>query len=418
MTPLAIAASAALVLAVVLVIVWIRLRARNAELEVLNQVGSQLSATLDPEQVLAMLASETHRLFRWDFFFIALASPDRREIRISFLAEQGWKVSQRTLPWGEGLTGRCILLGESIVWSGEELAGDVPGGDGFEPRSIVVAPMKVSGEVIGAISIQSYRAGAYGRSAVRFLETVAAKAATAIHNADLYERGERARKERDEFFSLVTHELKTPLASVSGYAELAGRALETGEIESAKQSIRTVVAEARRLSGLAEDVLEAARLDAGKFRLRLAPTDLGELTEEVVSRLARVSGRSVGCEIAGTLPELSLDRLRMTQVIENLVSNALKYSEPEDAVSVRCDAEREAVVLEVRDDGRGIASESLPFLFERFYRAGGSRAPGTGLGLFVTREIVAAHGGRIDVESVVGQGSRFTVRLPIPDGSR
>jgi signal transduction histidine kinase len=406
-----------LLLSVALIAVSIRLRARNGELEALNQIGGHLGASLDPEQVLVVLARETSRLFRWDFFFIALASPDRREIRISFLAEQGWKVSQRTLPWGEGLTGRVIMLGESVVWGGEQISGDVPGGEGFEPRSIVVSPLRASGKVIGAISIQSYRSHAYGRSAIRFLETVASKAATAIQNAELYEREQRARRERDEFFSLVTHELKTPLASISGYAELAGRALETGEIISAKQSIRTVVTEARRMAVIAEDVLEAARLDAGRFQLQRTTTNLAEVLVEVVARLGRVSGREIGCEVDDAMPELKLDRSRITQVIENLVSNAIKYSDPEDAVSVSCRREDQCAKLEVRDDGRGIASEALPFIFERFYRAGLSRAAGTGLGLFVTREIVAAHGGTIAVESTLGEGSRFTVRLPLGDAS-
>ena len=232
---------------------------------------------------------------------------------------------------------------------------------------------------------------------------------------------ERLNQVRQDFVANVSHELKTPLTSVRGYAEtLLDGGLE--DVEHRESFVRTIREQSIRLESLVDDLLSLADLERPDMRLRREPFDLREAVERQIAILrarAEQASLTIDLEPGPPAPVLA-DRLRIDQVIANLLDNAIKYTEW-GGVRVRLGRAGTRVSCEVEDTGSGIPAEDVPRIFERFYRVDKARSRekgGTGLGLAIVRHILALHGGRISVESVVGRGSTFRFDLPpAPAGS-
>ena len=225
---------------------------------------------------------------------------------------------------------------------------------------------------------------------------------------------------RQQMVADVAHELRTPLANIRGYLE----AIEDGVVEADEATLRTLREEAAHLNRLIDDLQELAQAEAGNLRLDrgpMAPDELiGRATGAVRAR-ATDRGITLTTTAAPDLPAVEVDPQRITQVLHNLLTNALTHTPAGGEVAVEARrADDGLIAISVADTGSGIAPEDLPHIFERFYRADSSRSRatgGSGLGLTITRRIVEAHGGTIDVASELGRGSTFTFTLPIaPDG--
>jgi two-component system, OmpR family, sensor kinase len=220
---------------------------------------------------------------------------------------------------------------------------------------------------------------------------------------------------KGEFVSAVSHELRTPLTSIKGYLEsvLAEEAGPLNDLQ--REELEIVYRNATRLQDLANDLLTLARLESGRIDMELRPLDvcglLAELREELAPA-ARKRGLEIRLECGREL-EVEADELRLHQALGNLIGNAIKFSREDEPVGLRAADRGGEVVIEVSDRGVGIPAEEVPRLAERFYRAStAGDAQGTGLGLAITQEIVERHGGRLEVESQVGAGSTFRIRLP------
>jgi PAS domain S-box-containing protein len=227
---------------------------------------------------------------------------------------------------------------------------------------------------------------------------------------DITERKQVERLQR-EFLALVTHELKGPLTSLKGFAQLMRR---RGVYDA--RGIEAIISQGNHLERLINDLLDAVRIEAGQLDLRPGTVDLGALVESSVEQLRATENTHT---IQVTTPKESLrgtwDRDRLEQIVRNLLSNAIKYSPAGSDIGVTVGRCGDEACLTVADHGVGIAPSDLPRLFERFYRADDVRsyAQGLGLGLYITRSLVEAHGGRITVESMPDMGSSFTVWLPL-----
>ncbi len=226
---------------------------------------------------------------------------------------------------------------------------------------------------------------------------------------------EAARRREREFLASASHELKTPLTSIRGFAQ----ALVEGEVtdpEGIREAARVILDEATRLSRLVGDLLDLARLEAGRLSLERRPLDLAPLLEKAVRALspqAREKGIDLALEASAGLGTVG-DPDRLGQVVRNLLDNALRHTPPGGEVRVRARAVDGGVEVRVEDTGPGVPPELRERIFERFFKGGGST--GSGLGLAVAREIVRAHGGRIWVEDAPGGGAAFVVRLPAGAG--
>lgn len=229
---------------------------------------------------------------------------------------------------------------------------------------------------------------------------------------------EAAVKARDEFLSIASHELKTPLTSLMLQTQLLQRRQERGEVlppESVKRVLDQTTRQTERLARLVNDMLDISRLAAGKLALETEMFDLAELASDVVAKLGPQLSEAQ-CEVSVQAPEPVVgtwDRYRLEQVLTNFLTNAARYAAGKPVeVSVRRLEHR--AELRVRDNGRGIAQEDQERIFRKFERAvGGREVGGLGLGLFIVREIVEMHGGTVRVESGVGRGAAFTVALPL-----
>jgi signal transduction histidine kinase len=221
---------------------------------------------------------------------------------------------------------------------------------------------------------------------------------------------------KDEFISLVSHELRTPLTSIQGYVEL----LQDGDLTHEQQRFLGIVdRNAKRLLDLVSDLLFLAQFDAGRLTFELQPVDLEAVVADCIES-SLPAAQAKGIELRSSaehVPEVEGDPLRLAQVLDNLVSNAIKFTPQSGRVDVRLTAAGNLAVIEVQDTGHGLAEDEQAQLFERFFRS--SRAaedaiPGTGLGLAIAKTIVERHGGRIEIESAVGAGTTVHVELPLP----
>jgi PAS domain S-box-containing protein len=231
------------------------------------------------------------------------------------------------------------------------------------------------------------------------------------------DRAEEGIRQRDEFILVASHELNTPLTSLQLQLQRTQRALQKGNQQALGDSLEVVGRSVTRLTKLVQMLLDASRITAGRLRLEREELDLSSLAREVASRMQEEASR-LGCDIEVTAhgPVVGRwDRHRIDQVLTNLVSNAVKYGDRKP-VEVMVGREGDQAVVVVRDRGIGIADEEQQRIFDRFARAVSERNfGGLGLGLFIVGQIVAAHGGTIDVKSKINDGSTFTVRIPLDE---
>ena len=225
---------------------------------------------------------------------------------------------------------------------------------------------------------------------------------------------EEAEGRRRSLTADIAHELRTPTSNIQGYME----AIKDGLFQPEPETIDTIHEQSLLLSRLVDDLRLLAQVDGGELQLQRTQTRLEELVQSCVDALrprAEAKGVSLAVDVAETLPELDLDPTRIAQAVGNLLDNAVTHTPEGGSVTVSAQAVADAVEVVVADTGPGIAPGDLQRVFDRFYRADPSRSRstgGTGLGLTIARRLVEAHGGSIEAESVVGQGSRFIIRLP------
>jgi two-component system phosphate regulon sensor histidine kinase PhoR len=270
--------------------------------------------------------------------------------------------------------------------------------------------------VVGEIEIGGEEPHQVLIHAVRFRATGARPGVVAVfHDVTELRRLENVRR---DFVANVSHELKTPLTAIRGFAET----LASGEVppEEMKSFSAVILKHAERLGNLIEDVLELSRIESRKGRLQPSPVDLCRVAETVASLMrSALEGRSLALELeleAG--PEAWADRRATEQILTNLLDNAAKYTDAGGRVTLRVGHDASDVILQVSDTGIGIPEEARSRIFERFYRVDRARSRdlgGTGLGLAIVKHLVQAMGGRIYVESQLGRGSTFSVRLPRAD---
>jgi signal transduction histidine kinase len=283
----------------------------------------------------------------------------------------------------------------------------------------MILPLTARGRTLGTLSLVSAESGRrYDERDRALAEELARRAAIAVDNARLYREANDAIRLRDDFLSIAGHELKTPLAAL--LLQLGGLLRQLNKeppLERAKvvERLGKATNHAGRLEALIDELLDVSRISSGRLKLERERLDLASLVEEIFARHtddAARTGTPLALRRVGGSVEGTWDRLRLDQVVTNLVGNALKYGRGKP-VEVTVEGAAQVVRLAVRDQGIGIAPEHQERIFERFERAVADRSyGGLGLGLWITRQIVEAHGGSVRVESAPAAGSTFLVELP------
>jgi signal transduction histidine kinase len=287
-------------------------------------------------------------------------------------------------------------------------------------RSGICVPLLARGRVLGALTLSIAGSGrVYGANDLALAEKLGYRAAMAIDNARLYYEAQNAVRMRDQFLSIASHELKTPLTALLGNAQmLQRRAAREGHFgERDQRALNVIAAQATRLNKMIAALLDISRIEMGQLSIARAPMDLGALARRVVAEMQPTFERhTIVYGDTGAPLVVEGDELRLEQVLHNLIGNAVKYSPAGGSIMVRVEQHGSSACVVVRDQGIGIPAASLARLFTRFYRAENvdpHNISGMGIGLFVVKEIVTLHGGTIEVDSQEQQGSTFTVCLPL-----
>ncbi|MDP9052402.1 MAG: GAF domain-containing protein, partial [Acidobacteriota bacterium] len=414
-------------------------RERAAELVTINSITQALASQLDRESLIQLVGNQVRDLFRAPIAYVSLL--DRARMVLEFPYTFGETAESR--PFGSGLTSQIIRTGQPLLIN-EDMEGTRSKmgiqAMGVSTASYLGVPIPSGGQMIGVISVQSTdQEGRFTEADQRLLSTIASAVGVAFHNANLYEEASHARAAAEQadaakssFLSTVSHELRTPLTSVLGFAKIIRRRLEERlfplipeddrKIQQTKaqvmENLKVVVSEGERLTKLIDDVLDLAKIEAGKFSWNMGEVSIGEVIDRAVAATASLfEAKSLRLvrNVDSDLPTVHGDEDRLIQVVINLISNAVKFT---DAGSITCSARLEggALVVGVTDSGIGIAPADQPKVFEKFKQVGDTltdKPKGTGLGLPICKEIVEYHGGQIWVESQPGEGSTFSFTLPV-----
>jgi len=292
-------------------------------------------------------------------------------------------------------------------------------------RSELVTPLLLGARTIGMLSLSREKTDAFSEDEIELVSLLGRLVATAVQNIRAYEAERRRVEElarlsqlRADFVSLVSHELRSPMAAVIGAArtlEDRWRMLSAPQRES---FLALIGDETSRLAELVGDVLDTSRIEAGTFSYHFDEVDLGRIVDEAVETAVLAQQEvPVVASVVGRIPSIRGDRARLRQVLGNLIENAVKYSPEGGEVRISAAAANGVVRIAVRDGGPGIPRDQQARIFEKFGRVDvpGASKPGTGLGLFIARSIAEAHGGSLDVTSDAEPGSTFTLTLPVGD---
>jgi len=289
---------------------------------------------------------------------------------------------------------------------------------GLGTQSAVVVPLVARGQMLGALTLGSETPGRYGPADLDLAREVAHRAAMAIDNARLYGQAQEGIRIREEFLTVASHELYTPITSLMLSLQAMLPSVRSGEAlnpQTMQKLLDLASRQGRRLTRLVGDLLDVSRIERGRLLLDLGEVELGALVREVVERLEPDLARSqCALSLAMNAPVTGhWDRSRLDQVITNLLANSIKFGAGRP-VEISVSAEGAVARLMVRDSGIGINVARQSRIFERFERAASAEHyGGLGLGLYISRRIVEAHGGSIRVDSRPGAGSTFSVELPV-----
>nr|WP_284732062.1 ATP-binding protein [Mesorhizobium sp. dw_380] len=402
------------------------------ELEALGEVSKAVNSTLDLDMVLQTIVAKAVQLSDTDAGTIYVFSGARQQFRLraSFgmndeliAAMSDQIIGLNDLGIGNAAGGYAPVqfpdLGAGTPSHVQKIVLDA----GYQ--SILVIPLLRPNKIVGALVVRRLKPGEFDKQVVDLMETFAAQSVLAIQNAKLFreikEKGrelEAASRHKSQFLANMSHELRTPLNSVLGFTELLVDGIYGELPEKAKTTVARVQANGRHLLGLINDVLDLSKIEAGQLTLAIEDYSAAQIVRSTVTAvepLARAKGLELSTTIAENLPIGRGDERRLTQVLLNLAGNAVKFTET-GAVDILANAVDGHFEITVRDTGPGIASKDQALIFEEFQQVDNSstrQKGGTGLGLAISKRIVEMHGGTIDVESVIGSGSTFRLKIPI-----
>jgi signal transduction histidine kinase len=396
---------------------------RSHMLDRANRCAQALGSSLELEEAFGSFIRELDGLVPFDRVAIMLLE----EGRVRVMATAGLKHDEVLRP-GEALPPGALV--DEVVHEGQTVYRRDMSDHRYPEevtltaiglRSRVAAPLLLGTTPIGMVSILRSEADAFDEDEVELAALLGRLLASSVQNMRAYESERATVAElrrlsalRADFVSLVSHELRSPMAAVIGAARTLEERWRELNADQRAAFLALIADETNRLATLIGDVLDTSRIEAGTFSYRFTEVDVAELVQATVAGFALHQDEvSVIARAEGVLPSVRGDRERLRQVLRNLLENAVKYSPAGEAVDVRARAEDGRVLVTVEDSGPGIPAEQHGLIFERFGRANvGLGKPGTGLGLFIARSIAEAHGGTLSVVSAPGKGAVFTLELP------
>ena len=381
---------------------------RVEELTMLQWIDRQLNETLDTTHAMNITLEWSARLCSAQSASLGLYDPEENAVRLFAHWGEEDEFSNR-----EQLDLTHPLIGQVFETLEAALQFSMPG---VEPaQTVLCVPIRRENNVAGILMLTASGNDGFDEDARALIARLADRAAIAIENGRLYDAVQAANRAKSEFVSLVAHELKVPMTSISGYADLMP---VVGELNSQQERfVATIKNAVQRMMVLVSDLTDISRMESGHLQVSMEQVDLVPVLEEVkegVMAQIQEHAHEFVEEIDADLPPVHGDRSRVVQVLTNLLSNAYKYTPDGGTITLRAQRNGDSVSVSVSDTGIGMTPEQLTKLGTKFWRAEHDHVagqPGTGLGLAITRNLLTLMGGDLDVQSEAGQGSIFTVTL-------
>jgi signal transduction histidine kinase len=397
------------------------------ELRALGEVSQAVNSTLDLETVLSTIVAKAVQLSDTEAGAIYGYDEQAHEFRL----RATYGMDQDLI---DALSQRHIGLEDPTVAPEPVQIADLreePPSDLNEVtlhagyRARMVAPLLRGEDIVGTLVVRRRTPGDFAKNTVDIIKTFAAQSALAIQNARLFHeiedksrQLEEASQHKSQFLANMSHELRTPLNAILGYTELMADGAYGEPSEKMVGILQRLEANGKHLLGLINDVLDLSKIEAGQLVLELSDycmQDIAQTVRSTLEPLASDKKLAFKVEMASELPPGHGDGRRLTQVLINLVGNAIKFTDAGE-IAIKAEANNGAFYVSVQDTGPGISSADQARLFQEFQQADNAitkKKGGTGLGLAISKRIIEMHGGRIWVESQPGQGSTFTFTLPV-----
>ncbi|WP_258804415.1 ATP-binding protein [Pseudarthrobacter sp. NS4] len=397
--------------------------------EQLRQVSAAVRATNDPEEIAKQVVAGFGRTFKADHVRLTTFEDNRVPLITATWNRPGLgPLPANALP-GEEEARRTA----DRLWAGADAAaGDAPASNIANTASTLAVPMGEGSSSLGIIWITSIdRPRKWSRAELGLIQHVAGNAAHGLIQSHLISSQQQVVKQlqqldkaKTDFLATVNHELRTPLTSIMAYLDMIQESTEQPVSSEVHQMLDIVVRNTERLRSLIEDMLSVSRNGLDDSLMHLTPVRLGQTLDLVAAALrplAKLQNVTIAVDPVPEDPEILADEVQLQQVFTNLVSNAIKFTPSGGRIEVGSESHAAAdgtrwATVSVADTGIGISSDEIDHVFTRFYRASNAMSgaiPGTGLGLAITKDIVARHGGHIDVASTLGAGTTVTVSLPL-----
>ncbi len=399
-----------------------QIQRRAIQLQATQEVSQAMTSIREPEVLLRRVTELIHANFAYTAVAIYIPEPGGGEIRCRMLcpANADWPAVVR--PGDGSLVERALRKSTTQIES--RSTDDVVE---WYRRTFtrVAVPMRMGEQTLGVLAIASAEREGIQQDELQVLDLLANQLAVAMENAQAYDRERLAKRQLEEaeafklrFLANMSHELREPLNQVLGFSRLMLKGLDGELTPQQREDVQRIHDNGQRLLALINDLLDISQLQAGLMELEFAPVHLGELIASVLptaSALVRGKEIELVTEVADHIPPVRADVARIRQTLVRLLTNAAKYTE-RGRITLRAWADAEQAYVSVSDTGIGIPPEDRERIFESFVKrpsSGGRRNSGAGLGLALSKEFIALHGGQIWVESAEGKGSTFTFSLPL-----
>jgi signal transduction histidine kinase/HAMP domain-containing protein len=406
---------------------------RATELQTVAKVSATAATSLNKDDLLQNVSELVKSNFKLYHAHVYLLDQDSETLVLAagageagrIMKEQGRSISVNN----EGsLVARAARLREGVIVNDVIHAPDFLANPLLpDTRAEMAVPMVVADRLVGVLDVQSDTVGRFTQADVQVLTTLSDQIAVAVQNAQLYEQQLETTEQlrtvdrlKSEFLASMSHELRTPLNSIIGYSRMLLDGADDELSEDTVEDLSAIHNGGKHLLSLINDILDLAKIEANKLELDSEPVQFASVVQEVsqmTSVLFKDKSLALKVEVPADMPDLWADRIRLRQILNNLVSNAVKFTE---SGSVRIvagyDNQSHEAIISIIDTGIGIPPEKLALIFERFTQVDSSsarRAGGTGLGLTITKHLIDMHGGRIWVESEDGKGSTFAFSIPL-----
>jgi PAS domain S-box-containing protein len=396
--------------------------------------SGEVSSSLDRDMVLTKVAALLARSYAdWCAVHIidphgrlcvaALAHREPRRsavapLLVGAISQDGEGLDAQAIARSGGPILRSTITGED--WAAAALGVPREKLADLTSGSAIIVPLPARGRCLGTLALVSERRGRFTDSDILFAEELGRRLAHGIDNAELYSDAQRATRMRDNVLAVVSHDLKNPLSSIRMSAEQLIRT-PTLVQERVVKNASTIRRNAEHMTRLIDDLLDVGRIDSGCLSLELGRNSTLEIASEAISIFEPLAAeRSIRLRASAPNLDLLCDRGRVLQLLSNLIGNALKFSPEGREITLTGEVHGEMYQMSVSDQGSGIPADQIDHVFERRWQAPEVARRGSGLGLYIAKGIVEAHGGRIWAESTPGVGStfRFTLRIQRPDESQ